>query len=70
MIATGGSVVYCQEAMEHLKSVGTVVYLKLSLNELSKRLGNLKGRGVVLKEGQDLETCLQAVLETLEKQKK
>ena len=54
MIATGGSVVYCQEAMEHLKSVGTVVYLKLSLNELSKRLGNLKGRGVVLKEGQTL----------------
>ena len=36
VIATGGSVVYCQEAMEHLKSVGTVVYLKLSLNELSK----------------------------------
>ena len=96
VIATGGRVVYCQEAMEHLKSVGTVVYLKLSLNELSKRLGNLKGRGVVLKEGQtladlyrertplyekyadivinqegqDLETCLQAVLETLEKQKK
>ena len=31
VIATGGSVVYCQEAMEHLKSVGTVVYLKLSL---------------------------------------
>ena len=28
VIATGGSVVYCQEAMEHLKSVGTVVYLK------------------------------------------
>ena len=54
VIATGGSVVYCQEAMEHLKSVGTVVYLKLSLNELSKRLGNLKGRGVVLKEGQTL----------------
>ena len=34
VIATGGSVVYCREAMEHLKSFGTVVYLKLSLNEL------------------------------------
>ena len=44
VIATGGSVVYCEEAMEHLKSIGTVVYLKLSLNALSKRLGNLKGR--------------------------
>ena len=46
IIATGGSVVYCEEAMEHLKSIGTVVYLKLSLQALSKRLGNLKGRGV------------------------
>ena len=49
VISTGGSVVYCDEAMQHLKSIGKVVYLKLSLKALSKRLGNLKGRGVVLK---------------------
>ena len=55
VIATGGSVVYCEEAMNHLKSVGKVVYLKISLNSLSKRLGNLRGRGVLLKEGQTLE---------------
>ena len=55
VIATGGSVVYCEDAMKHLKSVGTVVYLKLSLESLSKRLGNLKGRGVLLKEGQTLK---------------
>ena len=55
VIATGGSVIYCPEAMKHLKSIGTVVYLKLSLEPLSKRLGNLKGRGVLLKEGQTLE---------------
>lgn len=54
MIATGGSVVYCEEAMQHLKSVGKVVYLKLSYKSIKKRLGNLKGRGVVLKEGQTL----------------
>ena len=30
------------------------MYLKLSLNDLSKRLGNLKGRGVLLREGQTL----------------
>lgn len=56
VIATGGSVIYCQEAMEHLKSISTVVYLRLPLEELSKRLGNLKGRGVLLKEGQTLES--------------
>ena len=55
VIATGGSVVYCEDAMKHLKSVGTVVYLKLSLESLSERLGNLKGRGVLLKEGQTLK---------------
>lgn len=55
VIATGGSVVYCDEAMKHLKSIGKVIYLKLSLEELSKRLGNLKGRGVLLKEGQTLK---------------
>ena len=59
VIATGGSVVYCEEAMNHLKSVGTVVYLKLSLNSLAKRLGNLKGRGVLLREGQTLESLYE-----------
>ena len=55
VIAPGGSVIYCDEAMKHLKSIGKVVYLKLSLESLSKRLGNLRGRGVLLKEGQTLE---------------
>lgn len=67
VIATGGSVVYCQEAMEHLKSIGTVVYLKVSLKALSKRLGNLKGRGVLLKEGQSLEDLYKERIPLYEK---
>lgn len=54
VIATGGSAVYGKEAMEHLKEIGTVVYLQLPYEELEQRLGNLKCRGVVLKEGQTL----------------
>ncbi len=54
VIATGGSVVYKNKAMEHLKNSGKVVYLKISFEELEKRLNNLKGRGVVLKNGQTL----------------
>ncbi len=54
VIATGGSVVYGAEAMEHLKSMGTVVYLKISYETLERRLHNMKGRGVVLKIGQTL----------------
>lgn len=54
VIATGGSVVYGKEAMEHLKEIGTVVYLKLPYEILEKRLHNIKGRGVVLRDGQTL----------------
>lgn len=54
VIATGGSVVYGQEAMEHLSKIATVVYLKLEYPALTRRLGNLKKRGVVLREGQTL----------------
>ena len=50
MIATGGSVVYGEEAMEHLSEIGCVVYLKLSYKELTERLGDLHKRGVVLKD--------------------
>ena len=51
----GGSVIYGIEAMKHFQEIGTIVYLKLSYEDLAKRLGNLKGRGVVLKEGQTLK---------------
>ena len=54
VIATGGSAVYGKEAMEHFKKTGIVVYLKCSYDALEKRLGDLKGRGVVLKDGQTL----------------
>lgn len=54
VIATGGSAIYGAEAMEHLGKIGTIVYLKWSLEELAEHLGDLTERGVVLKEGQDL----------------
>lgn len=54
VIAPGGSVIYGKEAMEHLKSLGTVVYLKISYEELLNRLGDVVDRGVVLKEGMTL----------------
>lgn len=55
VIATGGSAVYGTEAMEHLRRNGTVVYLKLSCEELKLRLGDLNERGVTLRPGQNLE---------------
>ena len=55
IIATGGSVVYGTEAMEHLKEIAQVVYLEVSFEELEKRLADIKGRGVVLRPGQTLK---------------
>ena len=54
IIATGGSVIYGAEAMKHLGSIGTVIYIRLSYQTVSERLGNIRQRGVVLKEGQTL----------------
>lgn len=54
VIATGGSVVYGEEAMKHLCEIGTVIYLKLDYNKLKYRLGNIKNRGVVIRKGQKL----------------
>ena len=54
VIAPGGSVIYGAEAMANLKEISTVVYLKLSLEEMERRIGNPVERGVVLKNGMTL----------------
>ena len=55
VIAPGGSVIYGKEAMEHLKSISEIVYLQLSCEELAGRLGDLKDRGVALRDGMTIE---------------
>ncbi len=55
VIATGGSVVYGKQAMEHLKKIGIVVYINLPYNEINHRLGNLEQRGVAIRKNQTLK---------------
>ena len=55
VISTGGSAVYGKEAMEHLGSLGKVVYLYISYDTMVSRLGDYVHRGVVLPEGGTLE---------------
>ena len=54
IIATGGSVVYCEEAMEHLRTLGKVVYLYVPFEEMKRRLGDFSHRGVVMRKGNTL----------------
>lgn len=67
VIAPGGSVIYGKEAMENLKALGIVVYLKISYEELTARLGDVVDRGVVLKEGMTLRDLYDERVEYFEK---
>lgn len=55
VIATGGSVVYSDKAMEHLKRLGKIIYLHLSYDAMCARISNLATRGVLLKDGESLK---------------
>lgn len=54
VIATGGSVVYSEKSMEHLKKLGRVIYLHLDYDTMADRIKNITTRGVVLKDGHTL----------------
>ena len=55
VIATGGSVVYGENAMKNLKRNSMVVYLKVSSEELYERINNIHTRGIAMKEGATLD---------------
>ena len=54
VIATGGSAVYSEKAMEHFKKNGKIVYLHVDFDEIVKRVTNITTRGIVLKNGKTL----------------
>lgn len=55
VIATGGSAIYSEKAMAHLKTLGRVVYLCLTFDEVERRLGDLHARGVAIAPGSTLQ---------------
>ena len=52
--APGGSCVCREESIAHMRSLGTVVYLQLSLEDVAGRIRNLSSRGIALSPGQTL----------------
>ena len=54
VIATGGSVVYSESAMAHLKNLGAIVYLHAQFDSISRRLTNPASRGLAISPGQTL----------------
>ena len=67
VIATGGSAIYYEKAVEHFKENGQIVYIKVSLETILERLNNIKTRGVSLGEGQTLEDLYEERVPLYEK---
>lgn len=67
VIATGGSVVYSEDAMRHLSEMGKIVYLKLGVTEIIRRVKNIKTRGIAMHRGQTLETLYKERVPLYEK---
>jgi shikimate kinase len=59
VISTGSSSVYYPKAMEHLKTLGPRVYLKVPLAELKRRLPEWTSRSVVRRGGNDLPSLFK-----------
>jgi shikimate kinase len=52
VIATGGSVVYSERAMSHLRSISNIVFLEVEFEEIKRRIHNFKTRGIAKAETQ------------------
>mgnify|MGYP000908141894 CR=1 FL=1 len=59
VIATGGSAIYSDQAMAHLKRTGIVVYLKLTYEEIEQRINNMASRGIAIEKGKTLYDLYQ-----------
>lgn len=60
IISTGGSAIYYEEALNHLKENGMIVYLRVSYNQMMKRIKNMRSRGILLKNGQTIKDMFMA----------
>lgn len=67
VIATGGSAIYGEDAMAHLRDIGWVVYLKLPYEEIEERLGDLHKRGITIEPGETLRDLYNQRLPLYEK---
>ena len=55
VVATGGSVVYREDAILHLKKNGKIVFLDVPLDEIKRRLNNINTRGIAAKKNKSIE---------------
>ncbi|QUH29286.1 shikimate kinase [Vallitalea guaymasensis] len=67
IIATGGSVIFRNETMKHLKKLGDIIYLKVSYEEIERRVNNITTRGIAMAKGHTLKDVYDQRVELYEK---
>lgn len=67
VIATGGSAVYSDPAMRHLKEIGRAVFLHVELSALQRRVWNYETRGIAKRPGQSLQDLYEERMVLYEK---
>ena len=55
IVATGGSMVLSEKAMQNLKGHGQIVYIEVPLDEIKRRVTNIKTRGIAFGNGETLD---------------
>ena len=67
IISTGGSAIYYEKAMQYLKSIGKIIYLYVSLENISARIGDFSKRGIVMRPDQTIQDVYRERTELYEK---
>ena len=55
VLATGGSAVFCDAAMEHIKENSMVIYLEVPYEDISARISNFSERGLIKRSDQTIQ---------------
>ena len=60
IVSTGGSAIYYEDAMMHLKENGTVIYLRISIDVMLSRIRNITTRGILLHDSETIQDMYAA----------
>ena len=55
VLATGGSAVFCDTAMEYIKGNSMVIYLEVPYEDISARISNFSERGLLKRSDQTIQ---------------
>lgn len=55
VVATGGSMVFGEKAMKNLRKNGIVIYIKVPIEEIKRRVTNIRTRGIAFHKGDTLD---------------